>query len=102
MSVLVRYRGITTEIVPAQALSVAQAKPAPVAQKRPMYTASYGYGPTPRPATTPAFFSLGRLAQLTRRFASHPIYQTISRSNAGLGDSPGAGNKSLRVRGYQI
>ena len=98
-----RYRGITTEIAPAPALKAAQAMPAAKAtQNRPMFTGSYGYSQTPKPAGTPAFFSLGRLAQLTKRFASHPIYQTISRTNAGLGDVEGAGGKELRIRGYQI
>lgn len=98
-----RYRGITTEIAPAPVFKAAQAKPAAQqpAQQRPMFSGSYGYGPAPRPVT-PAYFSLGRLAQLTRRFAQHPIYQTISRSNAGLGDVEGAGGRELRIRGYQI
>ena len=103
MSVLLRYRGITTEIAPAPAMKAAQAMPAAKsAQSRPMFTGSYGYSQTPKPASTPAFFSVGRLAQLTKRFASHPIYQTISRTNAGLGDVEGAGGKELRIRGYQI
>jgi hypothetical protein len=101
MSVLAKYRDIKTDIAPAPEFTAAQTKPAPIAQRRPMFIGSYGYSPAPR-ASTPAFFSLGRLAQLTKRFALHPIYQTITRSNEGLGDVQGAEGKDLRVRGYQI
>lgn len=102
MSILAKYRDITTDVAPVPALQQAQVKTAAPAPRRPMFIGTYGYSQTPKPASKPAFFSLGRLAQLTKRFALHPIYQTITRSNAGLGDVPGADGKELKVRGYQI